>query len=181
MRFAYATRTDILLGKVQVVVEPLPRLDFGNAQARGTVGKWREEEEAPDKSCDNDTRGSPGSEQGLSSNALPDRLATGSLGDGFATFLGDVGDIGRLKVEDEFNQGACYKRTGEVCRKVVMQEELAAHDEEWNVVGSPGEEEEAGAVIQTRASAWNWLAWAYQRKEDCETYAYRAHPHRDEC
>ncbi len=37
-------------------------------------------------------------------------------------------------------------------RQVVVKEELAAHDEEGNVVGSPAEEEEAGTVVETRSS-----------------------------
>jgi hypothetical protein len=37
--------------------------------------------------------------------------------------------------------------------EVVVEEELAAHDVEGDVVGGPGEEEEAGRVVETVASA----------------------------
>ena len=40
----------------------------------------------------------------------------------------------------------------------MVQEELTAHDEEWNVVGGPCQEEEASAVVQARAGAWQMLA-----------------------
>lgn len=138
---------------MQVVVEPLPRLDLGNAQTRSAVGEWREEEEAPDQSRDDDTRGSPGSKQRLSSNALPNGLAAGFLGDGLAALFGNGGNIGRLEVEDELDQSACNKRASEVCWQIMVKEELTAHDEEWNVVSGPCQEEEAGAVVQTRAGA----------------------------
>lgn len=103
-----------LLGEVQVVVEPLPRLNLGNAQTRGAVSEWCEEEEAPNQSGDNDTRGSPGSEQRLSGNALPNGLAARFLGDGLAALFGNGGNIGRLEVEDELDQSACHKCAGEV-------------------------------------------------------------------
>ena len=37
--------------------------------------------------------------------------------------------------------------------QVVVEEELTAHDEEGDVVGGPGQEEEAGAVVETVAGA----------------------------
>jgi hypothetical protein len=40
-----------------------------------------------------------------------------------------------------------------VSRKVVVQEELTTHDVERDVVSGPGEEEETGRVVETRASA----------------------------
>jgi len=104
-----------LLGEVQVIVEPLPRLDLGNTQTRGAVSERRKEEEAPDQSGDDDTRGSPSSEQRLSSNALPDGLAARLLGDGLAAILGNAGNVGRLEVEDELDQSTCDKRASKVC------------------------------------------------------------------
>lgn len=38
--------------------------------------------------------------------------------------------------------------------EVVVQEELAAHEEEGEVVGGPGEEEEAGGIVEAGARAW---------------------------
>lgn len=36
----------------------------------------------------------------------------------------------------------------------MMQEELSAHDEEGEVVGSPGQEEETGRIVKTRSGTW---------------------------
>ena len=90
-------------------------MDLGNAQARSAVSERGKEEEAPDQSGDDDTRGSPGSEQRLSGNALPNGLASGFLGDGLAALLGNAGNVGRLEVEDELDQGTCDKRASKVC------------------------------------------------------------------
>lgn len=40
-----------------------------------------------------------------------------------------------------------------MCGQVVVKEELAAHDEEGDVVGGPAEEEETCAVVKTRAGS----------------------------
>jgi hypothetical protein len=37
-------------------------------------------------------------------------------------------------------------------REIMMQEKLTAHQVEWEVMSGPGNEEEAGRVVQTRAS-----------------------------
>ena len=101
---------------MQVVVQPLPRLDLGNTQTRGAVSERREEEEAPDQSGDDNARGSPGSEQRLSGNALPDGLAARFLGDGLAAILGNAGNVGGLEVEDELDQSTCDQCASKVCR-----------------------------------------------------------------
>lgn len=41
--------------------------------------------------------------------------------------------------------------------EVVVEEELAAHDVEGDVVGCPGQEEEACAVVEAGACAWMLL------------------------
>lgn len=138
---------------MKVVVQPLPRLDLGNAQTGGAIGKWREEEEAPNQDCNDNARGCPSGEQRLASNALSDRPVAGSLGDNLASILVEASDVSRLEVEDELDQSSCDKGASKVCWQVVVQEELTAHDEEWNIVGGPGQEEEASAVVQTRAGA----------------------------
>ena len=40
-----------------------------------------------------------------------------------------------------------------MCGQVVVKEELAAHDEEGDVVSGPAEEEEASAIVETRAGS----------------------------
>lgn len=141
----------VLLRKVQVVVEPLPRLDFRHAETGGTVGEGCEVEEAPDQSGDDDAGCGPGGEQGLAGNALPDGPGTRGLGD-LAAFLGEGGGVGWLDVEDELDQGTGDEGAGEMSWQIMVQEELAAHDEEGDVVSGPGQEEESGAVVQAGAS-----------------------------
>lgn len=99
---------------MEIVVQPLPGLDLGNAQTGGAVGKWCEEEETSDQRGNNNARGGPGSKQGLASNALPNRPATGSLSNSLVAILGEACNISGLEVEDEFNQGSCDKRAREV-------------------------------------------------------------------
>jgi hypothetical protein len=147
------TPTHSLFSEMQVVVEPLPRLYLRDVQTRCAISERSKEEEAPDQSSNDNTGSGPGSEQRLSSNALPDRLVARTLCDGLAVFLGDACNIGRLKIEDEFDQCTCNKCAGKVGWKVMVQEELTAHDEEWDIVGGPCKEEEAGAVVQSGASA----------------------------
>ena len=99
---------------MQVVVEPLPRLNLGNAQTRGAVSEWREEEEAPDQDRNDDARGSPSGEQRLASDALSDGPVAGSLSDGLASLLSLASDINRLEIEDELDQSSCDKGASKV-------------------------------------------------------------------
>jgi len=168
-----------LFGEVQVIVQPLPRLHLRHTQTRSTVGERREEKESPDQSRDDNARSSPRSQERLASHALPDWLVARLLGDYLAILRG-VGNIGGLEVEDEFDQGTSYQSTSKLCWEVVMQEELTAHDEERDVVSSPSQEEESGAVVQARASPWQGLAHDQCFKWEI-TYACRVRPRRDEC
>ena len=59
-----------------------------------------------------------------------------------------------IEIEDEFQQRAGYEGGGEVGGEVVMEEELAAHEVEGEVVGGPAEEEEAGAVVEAGAGSY---------------------------
>lgn len=74
------------------------------------------------------------------------------LGDG-GVARGHVVEVDRVDVEDELDEGAGYEGGGEVGGEVVVEEELAAHDVEGDVVGGPGKEEETGRVVETVASA----------------------------
>lgn len=58
-----------------------------------------------------------------------------------------------IRVEDEFNQCTNDQAGCEMSRQVVVQEQLAAHQEEGEEVSSPGQEEESSRVIQTRSGA----------------------------
>jgi hypothetical protein len=133
---------------VQVVVEPLSGLDLFNAQTRLTVGQGSKVQETPDNNGKNTASGSPHAEQVGLDSSLADRLVLlhSSLlvlcKGGVAR--GDVVNVDRINVEDEFDKGTSHKGGGEVGGEVVVKEELATHDVEGNVVGGPGEEEETG-------------------------------------
>lgn len=42
----------------------------------------------------------------------------------------------------------------------MVEEELASHDEEGDVVGGPEEEEETGRVVEAGPGAWNQVSCA---------------------
>lgn len=142
---------------MQVVVQPLPGIHLLHRQTRLTVSQGSEVQERPDDNGQNGGGGSPGSEQVLSGDAFANGLAAlflgllGIGGDGGA--LADVVDACGFDVEDELYERTCDERRGEMSGQVVVQEELASHDEERNVVSCPGKEEETGRIIETRARA----------------------------
>ena len=141
---------------MEVIVQPLPRKHLGNLQPRLTISQWAEEPETPDKCCNDHATGSPSADQCLTSNALADRFAALSCLC-LATLLAVHDRVARtngldflwLNVEDELNNGTCDKTRCQMSWKVVVEEELATHDEERKIVGSPYEEEETCAVIQS--------------------------------
>ena len=146
-----------LFGKVQIVVEPLSRLDLLDAQTRLTISQRSEVQETPDNNGKDTASGSPHAKQVGLTSPLADRLV---LLDGSLLVLcdggvarGDVVEVDGVNIEDEFDKGASHEGGGEVGGEVVVEEQLAAHDIERNVVGGPGEEEETGRVVETRASA----------------------------
>ena len=49
-----------------------------------------------------------------------------------------------------------------------MQEELTTHDVEGNVMGCPGEEEEARGVVKAGACAWDRCEFVHDYFEDCQ-------------
>jgi len=58
-----------------------------------------------------------------------------------------IGILG-FNTEDEFDQSTCYETGCKMCGEVMVQEELATHDIEGDVVSSPGEEEETCRVVE---------------------------------
>jgi hypothetical protein len=59
--------------------------------------------------------------------------------------------LSRLRVKDELEKSTSDETRSKVSWKVMMQEKLSSHEEEGEVVSSPGKEEEAGRVIQAGA------------------------------
>jgi hypothetical protein len=138
---------------VKVIRQPLPGLDLLDIKARFSVCQRCKEQEAPERDGKNDTGSNPAAKQALRSDAFADRTRLGS-----AMAL-DSGVRWRgfwvygLNIEDELDESACNKHRSEMCWEVVVQEELTAHDVEGNVMSSPGEEEEAGRVVETGTGA----------------------------
>ena len=149
------------LSKMQVIIQPLPRSHLLDRQARLAIRKRREEPEAPHQHANHNPHRRPGCKQALSSNSLPNRL-TPLLLLLFRARLAvrdvEVTDVRGLDVEDEFDDGACNERGSEMCGEVVVQEELAAHDEEGDVVRCPEEEEKTCAIVEAGTCACVSLA-----------------------
>ena len=66
---------------------------------------------------------------------------------------GDLVESNGVKSADEFEEGAADQSGGQVRGQVVVEEELAAHEVEREVVGGPAEEEETCGVVQAGAGA----------------------------
>lgn len=141
---------------MKIIIEPLPGIDLINIKTGAAVGEGSKVEETANDNGEDCTSSSPGANEALGAESLSDGPAAIFLvlflGDA-ATALSNLFNGGRLNVEDEFNKSACHKGRSEMSGEVMVKEELTTHDEEGNVVGSPGEEEETGAVVETRASA----------------------------
>lgn len=140
---------------MQIISQPLASLDLLNGQARFAVRQRRKEQEAPEHNGQDNARRNPAAEHALRSDALAD-----GLGQRAAVALGRrVADgwrirVHRLDVEDELDEGTCDEDRREMRGEIVVQEQLATHNVEGNVVGRPGKEEEAGRVVEARAGAW---------------------------
>lgn len=152
---------------MKVIVEPLSGIDLIDIKTRAAVCEGSKVEETANDNGENCTSGSPGANEALSAESLSDRpaaiLLVLFLGNA-ATALSNLFNRGRLNVEDEFDKSARHEGRGEMGREVVVKEELTAHDEEGDVVSCPGEEEETGAVVETRASAWESVSvWLHGR------------------
>lgn len=144
-----------LFREVQVVVEPLSGNDLVNVKTWFAVGERSEVEEAPDDDGEDTAGSGPHAQQVLGGDSLADGLVGLRL-----LVLCDVGvaglelvDVDGFDVEDEFDQCTGDEGRCEMGWQVVVEEELTTHDEEGDVMGGPGEEEETGAVVKTVASA----------------------------
>ena len=143
-----------LFRKVQIIPKPLPRLYLRHIQSRTTIRKRRKEKEAPRHRRQNDTRSDPAAHLASRRHAFANRAGSSAA----VTLDSRRFRFHGLDAEDEFDEGAGDEAGGEVGREVVVQEELAAHDVEGDVVSCPGEEEETGRVVETRACSLYELA-----------------------
>jgi hypothetical protein len=134
---------------VQVVSEPLPSENSLDREARVTVGKGQEEVPASDDQSQNNTTSDPSGDHALARESLTGGDVMPGADRALLVLDGDL--LGRLRVKDEFEKSTGDKTRSKVSWKVMMQKKLSSHEEEGEVVGSPGQEEEAGRVIQARA------------------------------
>ena len=149
------------LGEVQVIAEPFSRIDLVGVQTRLAIRQRQEEPPSANHKCEQHPSRSPQSQHSLTRDAIlgrhHDSLASSIfvLGRGLGLrLLQDVFvQANGIKIEDEFEEGACDEGGREVGGEVVVEEELAAHEVEGEVVGGPAEEEEAGAVVEAGAGA----------------------------
>lgn len=142
---------------MQIIVEPLSRVNLLDSQAGLTISQRSKVEETPDNDGKDTASGSPHAEQVGLTSSLADRLVLLDssllvLGEGCVS-RGDVIDINRVNVEDKLDEGASDEGRGEVSGEVVVEEELATHDVEGDVMSGPGQEEETGRVVETVAGA----------------------------
>lgn len=111
-----------LFGKVQVIVEPLARIDALHIEAGGTVGQGRIEDEAPDGGSQNNKGGDPARDERLAAHAFlgrdePAQTANGprlGLARGVIHRGECSAGIERLQVKNEFNQCATHHGGGQV-------------------------------------------------------------------
>jgi hypothetical protein len=136
---------------VKVISEPLPSENGINGETRVTIGERQEEVPASNDQGQNSTTGNPSTEHALAGEALTGGdVVPGANG---SLLILDSDLLRSLRVEDELKKSTSNKTRSEVSWKVMMQEKLSSHEEEWEVMSSPSKEEETGRVIQTRASS----------------------------
>ncbi len=136
---------------MQVVAEPLPPQNLLDAKAWVAVRERQEKVPAGADEGEDDNGGDPRANQALASEALASRDVAPDWSGLLAILNGLVRlSLGRVGAEDELDNCSRHKGRGQMCWEVVVKEQLTAHDEEREVVSSPGEEEEARGVVQTR-------------------------------
>ena len=146
--------------KMQIIRQPLPRINLRNIQSGLTIRQRQKEEPAPQHGRNDQATSPPQRQHPLLTQPLlrrhdnPLARAVFILAGRF-DLIGLLKEVlveaGRVKVKDEFEEGAADEGGGEVGGEVVVQEELAAHEVEGEVVRGPAEEEEARAVVESGA------------------------------
>ena len=137
---------------MQIVTEPLPSLDLFNGKTWLSVSKRCKEEEAPESSGKDDTSGDPATKLAGSGDTLTNRARASPAVALLSRCSGCLRVLG-LDAEDELDKGTGDQARSQVGWEVVVQEQLTTHDVEGHIMSSPGEEEETGRVVETRASA----------------------------
>ena len=146
---------------MQIIPQPLPRIHLIRIQPRFPIRQRQEKPPSTNHKRQHNTARSPQRQHGLTRDPIfrrnHDPLAASIFVLARGLGLGLLEDVfvetDGVEVEDEFEEGAGDEGGGEVSGEVVVEEELAAHEVEGEVVGGPAEEEEAGAVVETGTSA----------------------------
>ena len=136
---------------MEVVAQPLPPLNFLNRESRIAVCQREEEVPSSGKDGANDTTCNPYASEALTDKALA--CSQVLLGATLANLVFSNG-TGR---EDELNESTRNKTRCKMGREIMMQEELTAHQVEWEVVCSPCKPEETSRVVKLGACALKLL------------------------
>lgn len=144
---------------MQIIPQPLTGVDLFDRQPGPAVSQGQKEVPAVEDGGHDDDYGSPGGSHALALEAFLGGLEAvlDPVGH-FALqviFLGQYGFVidHRLHVEDELDQCARHQARAQVGGQIVVQEQLAAHNVEGEIVRRPAEEEEASAVVEARAGS----------------------------
>ncbi len=141
---------------MKVVSKPLSGQHLRDGETGLAIRHWREEHEAPADNAKEHGRGSPCRQETLRAEPFAHWAVTGN-GCGADLLRGlSVGGqlfavvvkVRRLHAEYKLDEGASDERRSKMSREVMVQKELAAHDEERHVMRSPSQEEKACRVVK---------------------------------
>jgi len=138
---------------VKIVAEPLPPEDLVDRETRIPVGKGQEEVPAGKGERKNHESRNPRRHHALAGEPLASSQVTLG-GNGLLAGLDSLVSglvLGGIGTKDELDERSGYEGGGKMGGEIMMQEELATHHVEGEVMGGPGEEEEACGVVQTGA------------------------------
>ena len=161
---------------MQIIPQPLPRIHLRRLQPRFPIRQRQKVPPAGNYHGHDPRRRGPERQERVPTHAIPGReVSFGEAGGDSATsptaalldapvFFAVAGRGGEggdgvvegdgVEVEDEFEEGAGDEGGGEVGGEVVVQEELAAHEVEGEVMRGPAEEEESGGVVEAGACTY---------------------------
>lgn len=144
-------------GEMQLVEKPLPCVDLLRGKTGPAVGQGEEEIETVQDGAENDDGSNPGAAETAPGRVEGSSCLFGNLACYFILLCVDYGGCflieHRIYVEYELNESTSDQARGKMCGKVMVQEKLATHKIKGEIMGCPADKEEAGTVVQPRASA----------------------------
>ena len=161
---------------MQIIPQPLPCINLPGIQPRLPIRQRQEKPPPANHHAHNRRRSGPEREERVRTHSFPSTdislrcaLCFCAVGVFFGGVVGGGrrggvrGNIDGIEVEDEFEEGTGDEGGGEVGGEVVVQEELAAHEVEGEVVRCPAEEEESRGVVEAGAGTYSSLIANSQR------------------